>query len=323
MSDFQRGDHIREFEGFYWHHAIFVEWTNRASIEARLIHHRGKNDGGQIKDEKNQDVSHYELVFRPSDPEVVLARANSRVGRGGYNLWFQNCEHFANWCCTGVETSAQIVGHNAGTIPRVLAQVGNAVTAALNPGNVDATPLEAIRGVAGQAFCGSVAVAELASVARASYTAQGLEHLVRWSNQLSVWGVASRMVMPTGLGNPLRGYDLAATLGSGEEVLLHLGRPGSSTAEVTVPSRSTWPQDVSGSEQAFRAASVLRSTTLALEVGGHIYNICNAPDARLQVIVIGGRCRFNVQRQFRLNGFCYWDLYRFLLGVFFGIVEVF
>lgn len=275
MARFQPGDHVREFEGCYWHHAIFVECE--ASGRARLIHHRGK-PLGTIMDEGDQNVSFYELVFRPSDPEAVLRRARSRVGEGGYDLLFQNCEHFANWCCTGIETSAQIVDHSAGT-PHVLANAAVKWTsAALNLRNIDATPLEAIRGVAGEVFTGSVAVAGLASVARASHTAQGLEGLVRLANQFSVWGISSQILMPTGLRRHF-GCDLLATLASGRDIAIGI-TPGSSNVEVTVPRASNaMLQEVSGSEKAFQAATFLRYPAMALELGGHLYNICNAPAA--------------------------------------------
>ena len=39
---------------------------------------------------------------------VTLRRAMSRIGEQSYNLLFNNCEHFANWCKTGVYRSNQI-----------------------------------------------------------------------------------------------------------------------------------------------------------------------------------------------------------------------
>ncbi len=34
-------------------------------------------------------------------PSIVLERAESRLGEREYDLFFNNCEHFANWCKTG------------------------------------------------------------------------------------------------------------------------------------------------------------------------------------------------------------------------------
>jgi hypothetical protein len=41
-------------------------------------------------------------------PEVIVARATSMVGRSGYDLFSNNCEHFATWCVTGEHSSAQV-----------------------------------------------------------------------------------------------------------------------------------------------------------------------------------------------------------------------
>ncbi len=41
-------------------------------------------------------------------PDVAIQRAKSRLGERKYNLLFNNCEHFATWCKTGVSYSQQI-----------------------------------------------------------------------------------------------------------------------------------------------------------------------------------------------------------------------
>ncbi|MEM9483482.1 MAG: lecithin retinol acyltransferase family protein [Cyanobacteria bacterium P01_F01_bin.116] len=43
-------------------------------------------------------------------PDVVIDRAESRLGEQRYNLFFNNCEHFANWCKTGDSVSPQLSG---------------------------------------------------------------------------------------------------------------------------------------------------------------------------------------------------------------------
>ncbi|MBE9044154.1 lecithin retinol acyltransferase family protein [Pleurocapsales cyanobacterium LEGE 10410] len=40
--------------------------------------------------------------------DVTVERAESRLGEQDYNLLFNNCEHFANWCKTGISDSKQI-----------------------------------------------------------------------------------------------------------------------------------------------------------------------------------------------------------------------
>ncbi|MFI4978321.1 MAG: lecithin retinol acyltransferase family protein [Solirubrobacterales bacterium] len=41
-------------------------------------------------------------------PEVVVARAAAMIGHSGYDLFSNNCEHFATWCVTGEHSSAQV-----------------------------------------------------------------------------------------------------------------------------------------------------------------------------------------------------------------------
>lgn len=41
-------------------------------------------------------------------PDTVLSRAESRLGEAEYSLFFNNCEHFATWCKTGISDSKQI-----------------------------------------------------------------------------------------------------------------------------------------------------------------------------------------------------------------------
>lgn len=41
-------------------------------------------------------------------PDLTIERAKSRLGEKKYNLLFNNCEHFATWCKTGISDSKQI-----------------------------------------------------------------------------------------------------------------------------------------------------------------------------------------------------------------------
>ena len=41
-------------------------------------------------------------------PEETVERAESQLGHEGYNLVFNNCEHFAVWCKTGKHESSQV-----------------------------------------------------------------------------------------------------------------------------------------------------------------------------------------------------------------------
>ena len=51
-----------------------------------------------------------------------MDRALSRLGENKYNLIFNNCEHFAIWCKTGISESYQVekvVGMVAGMHHRI------------------------------------------------------------------------------------------------------------------------------------------------------------------------------------------------------------
>ena len=54
-------------------------------------------------------------IFQDSDvtstfygPRETVQRARSKIGKGGYNLFTHNCEHFAIWCKTGLNESTQL-----------------------------------------------------------------------------------------------------------------------------------------------------------------------------------------------------------------------
>jgi len=57
-------------------------------------------------------VDNFERFFSQEyklySPEETVQRALSRVGESKYNLVFNNCEHFAVWCKTGVSKSYQV-----------------------------------------------------------------------------------------------------------------------------------------------------------------------------------------------------------------------
>jgi hypothetical protein len=50
-------------------------------------------------------VEHLELRH---SPEEIVRRARSRLGENDYRLLSNNCEHFCNWCVSGISRSAQV-----------------------------------------------------------------------------------------------------------------------------------------------------------------------------------------------------------------------
>lgn len=61
---------------------------------------------------KSNEAPFFDLVRRTDyhlySPEETVSRAKSRLGEEKYALPFNNCEHFAIWCKTGVHESHQV-----------------------------------------------------------------------------------------------------------------------------------------------------------------------------------------------------------------------
>lgn len=116
----KRGDHIRvcRMNGLYYHHGIYVsddevihftgddddsvlDWSKAHVISTSLEQFL---DGGIVEvkiynDEERADLYHV---------EGIVAYARDCLGDGGYNLLFNNCEHFANACTLGKYRSRQV-----------------------------------------------------------------------------------------------------------------------------------------------------------------------------------------------------------------------
>lgn len=109
-----RGDHIRvrRAGGMYSHHGIDLG-------DGTVIHFSGEPfrrrayppsvclvsleeflRGGEML-----RVDHGEEAL---DAEQTIARATAELGKQGYDLWWNNCEHFARCCKTGLRSSRQV-----------------------------------------------------------------------------------------------------------------------------------------------------------------------------------------------------------------------
>ena len=104
-----RGAHIYVERGLYTHHGIDCgDWTiiDFASRD-------GGKDAACIRCVTLAEFAQGAPVRTRTygsrySPEVVVARAASMIGRSGYDLFSNNCEHFATWCVTGEHSSAQV-----------------------------------------------------------------------------------------------------------------------------------------------------------------------------------------------------------------------
>jgi len=137
----QIGDHLRVWRGGYFHHGICVG--------PREVIHYTMDGGGKLTAVIGRDSLErfargrkIEVVrYSGSSPEQTLARATSRLGENGYDLFGNNCEHFARWCVTGESRSRQIED--------AAATAGGATTAALLA--IGGAGLASVVGVSGAA----------------------------------------------------------------------------------------------------------------------------------------------------------------------------
>ncbi|GFE69760.1 lecithin retinol acyltransferase family protein [Chroococcus sp. FPU101] len=107
-----RGDQIyvyREFmnlKGVYQHHGIDCG-------DGTVIHYRKPSEIVERTtfETFSRGNSVYVVEYKNGFcfiPDIVVSRAESRLSERKYNLLFNNCEHFATWCKTGISESVQI-----------------------------------------------------------------------------------------------------------------------------------------------------------------------------------------------------------------------
>ncbi|QQE65282.1 phage-shock protein [Leptolyngbya sp. BL0902] len=97
---------LASIQGVYQHHGIDCG-------DGTVIHYRKLGDDAQIERTSLEMFSWGNPIRRvyhaAMDPEdVVMQRAESRLGERQYDLFFNNCEHFATWCKIGRSESAQL-----------------------------------------------------------------------------------------------------------------------------------------------------------------------------------------------------------------------
>lgn len=112
LSELKRGDHIAFYrlQGVYCHHAI-VKHVDEESGEIKTIEYNRTPSGKfQVmeKTHRFQEVTVYLMLHESFDRDLVLWRAQSKIGEEQYNLVTNNCEHFAMWCITGRSSCDQI-----------------------------------------------------------------------------------------------------------------------------------------------------------------------------------------------------------------------
>ena len=115
MNTIQLGSHLSSPRGLnsYDHHGIYAG-------DNQVIHYSGFDEAfkkGAIKQTSLESFlggsDNFKVVNYPSyqniySPEEIVHRAQSCLGEDDYNLFFNNCEHFACWCVTGIARSEQV-----------------------------------------------------------------------------------------------------------------------------------------------------------------------------------------------------------------------
>jgi len=113
IDDIQPGDILYVHRGVYKHYGVYAG-------DGRVIHFAPLS-GAEINAE-NATIHETNLgnflkggvlrVDRKSRAQFprqeVVERARSQIGSKRYDLVFNNCEHFARWCITGVHESDQV-----------------------------------------------------------------------------------------------------------------------------------------------------------------------------------------------------------------------
>jgi hypothetical protein len=104
------GAHLFTSRRGYSHHGVYVG-------RGRVVHYSGLSRRWQSGPVEEVSLSRFingrplRIVDHPEakySPEEIVRRARSRLGENDYRLLTNNCEHFCNWCLSGVSRSAQV-----------------------------------------------------------------------------------------------------------------------------------------------------------------------------------------------------------------------
>jgi hypothetical protein len=105
------GAHLATTRHGYSHHGVYVGG-------GRVMHYAGLSGGlwqcGPVEEVSLLRFGHGNAIRIVAHltgayaPEEIVRRARSRLGENDYRLLTNNCEHFCNWCVSGVSHSAQV-----------------------------------------------------------------------------------------------------------------------------------------------------------------------------------------------------------------------
>lgn len=104
------GSHLITPRTAYTHHGIYIG-------DDKVIHYAGLADGltsGVVEATTLEAFSNgngftvKSHTYPRFTGQSVIDRARSRLGEDDYNVFFNNCEHFCEWCVNGEHRSEQI-----------------------------------------------------------------------------------------------------------------------------------------------------------------------------------------------------------------------
>lgn len=203
-----RGDHIYVHRKFwlYSHHGIDcgdgevihfagepgAKWSQGKA--AATVTRTTMDDflaGGRLR------VRHYGVR---NDPDTTVLMAESLLGASQYDLARNNCEHLAQWCCTGEHNSEQVRGVltivTQGTATAAtFAATGSTVTAAGSVTGVSAAGImSGLASIGKLVGLGAAAGPALLSMAPTAFSTYIMHHTLRDDEHLTETERASRRV---------------------------------------------------------------------------------------------------------------------------------
>lgn len=104
VDELTPGMHVVAHRIGYQHHGIYI---GEGKVIAYLLD-TGVTVCSWEQFVDGDSVTVYEHDDAQYSADEIVQRALSRVGEDDYNLVFNNCEHFANWCITGNAKSYQV-----------------------------------------------------------------------------------------------------------------------------------------------------------------------------------------------------------------------
>lgn len=190
-SIMEKGDHIfvqRYYPFKFTHHGIYC--GNNEVI------HFFKNKGEAIilkttlsEFAKGEKVEIYHQNAKYSAGEIVR-RAESKLGEENYNVLFNNCEQFANWCRTGIHESKQAEN----TSSKGLGGVAGGATTSVITGAIASAAAAGAGNLAGYAGMAS---------AVSSLGLGGVTTAIAGGMGTSVSGAAATAVVTSAVGGPV------------------------------------------------------------------------------------------------------------------------